>query len=147
VIKIDRLHRIKLRTTAVALTGAVLLGACVELPTAPTVAVMPSPYKPFEVFQSDDQVCRGFAYQQIGGKPSSGTASTSNSNLSYYGLQYQYNLSYQQCMYSKGNQIPGFAPPVNAPAGTGTGSVERQSGIPKITASFNRPVSLPAGGN
>ena len=114
--KIDRLHRIKLRTTAAALSGAVLLGACVELPTAPTVAVMPSPYKPFEVFQADDQVCRGFAYQQIGGKTAGGATNTSDSNLSYYGLQYQYNIAYQQCMYSKGNQIPGFAPPSNAPS-------------------------------
>ncbi len=26
-----------------------------------------------------------------------------------YGLQRRYDIAYQQCMYSKGNQIPGYA--------------------------------------
>jgi hypothetical protein len=28
-----------------------------------------------------------------------------------YSLQQQYNLAYSQCMYSKGNQVPGYQPP------------------------------------
>jgi uncharacterized protein YcfJ len=31
------------------------------------------------------------------------------------GIQVQYNNAYSQCMYSKGNQVPGFAPAVAAP--------------------------------
>ena len=111
----ERSSSIRLRTSAAALIGAALLGACVELPNAPTVPVMPSPYKPFEVFQADDQVCRGFAYQQIGGGPNGTTSSTYDSRYSYYGLQYQYNLAYQQCMYSRGNQISGFSAPTSSP--------------------------------
>ncbi len=139
-----------------ALAAASLLGACVEMPYEPTVAVMPAPYKPFEVFQSEDQMCRGYAQQQIGGQQAgaannNGTATGAvagtaigaasgaligqsagaagigagvgllagaavgsdygNRSSSY--LQYRYDLTYEQCMYSKGNQVPNFAPPSN----------------------------------
>ena len=83
-----------------------LAAACVEAPTGPTVAIMPSPYKPLDVFQADDQQCRGWAQSQLG-KPSS------DGDSSYY-LQYRYNIAYEQCMYSRGNQVPGFAAPANA---------------------------------
>jgi hypothetical protein len=139
--------------------GAVLLlGACAEVPTQPTVAVMPAPYKPFEVFQADDQVCRGYAQQQVGGQTTGGevnggtatgaavgaatgaaagalighsgtaagvgagagllvgaAAGNSYGYDSAYSLQRRYNIAYEQCMYAKGNQIPGFAPPPNVP--------------------------------
>jgi len=136
------------------LGATLLLGACAEVPTRPTVAVMPAPYKPFEVFQADDQVCRGYAQQQVGGQTAGGSvnnatatgaavgaatgaaagaligqsgsaagvgagagllvgaaAGNSYGYDSAYGLQRRYNIAYEQCMYAKGNQIPGFAPP------------------------------------
>ncbi len=37
-----------------------------------------------------------------------GAATSSNAQAS---IQQQYNLAYAQCMYSKGNQVPGYAPP------------------------------------
>jgi outer membrane lipoprotein-sorting protein len=93
-----------------ALTAAAaLLGGCVELPTAPTVAAMPSAYKPLEVFQADDVACRGYASQQVAGQQ--------GGSYSYdypYNLQYRYNVAYEQCMYSKGNQLPGYTPPVSS---------------------------------
>jgi len=140
------------------LAAAVLLSACVEVPYEPTVAVMPAPYKPFEVFQSEDQICRGYAAQQIGGQragaaTNNGTATGAVAGAalgaasgaaigqsgaaagvgagvgllagaavgSDYGnrsagyLQYRYNLTYEQCMYSKGNQVPNFAAPSSIP--------------------------------
>jgi hypothetical protein len=131
-----------------------LLTGCATMPTGPTVAVLPAPGKPFDVFQADDYVCRQWAQQQIGGASPSQTA---NQNLatgavvgtavgaglgaligsasgqagagaaigagvgllggaaagsgpaagSEYQLQRQYDIAYQQCMYAKGNQIPG----------------------------------------
>ncbi len=36
------------------------------MPSGPTVAVMPAPNKPFEVFYQDDQLCRAWAAQSIG---------------------------------------------------------------------------------
>jgi hypothetical protein len=111
---------------AAAVAGAALLGGCVELPTAPTVAAMPSPYKPFEVFQYEDQACRSFAYQSVGGQPPAGAVAASGVpppppadgyyyNSHYY-LQFRYNVAYEQCMYSKGNQLPGYAPPASVQA-------------------------------
>ena len=41
------------------------LVACVSAPTGPTIAVMPREGKPFEVFQQEDQQCRGFATNAI----------------------------------------------------------------------------------
>jgi len=55
------------------LSAAMLLSACVEVPTQPTIAVMPAPNKPFEVFQAEDMQCRGFASQQVGGQTAGGT--------------------------------------------------------------------------
>jgi len=130
----ERFHGIKLRTTAAALIGAALLGACVELPNAPTVPVMPSPYKPFEVFQADDQVCRGFAYQQIGGGPNGTTSSSYDDRYSYYGLQYQYNIAYQQCMYSRGNQISGFSAPTSPPGPPPAASAPAPTPVPPAAA-------------
>jgi hypothetical protein len=140
------------------------LGACVQMPTGPDVAVMPGPYKPFEAFAADDNICRQFAQSQVGGTASAdqngatgrvvagaatgaaagaliadssrgagvgagagllvGTmAGGGYADQSSYGLQRRYDLAYQQCMYSKGNQVPGFAvatpvapPPPNQPA-------------------------------
>ena len=158
-IRSTGLHHIGVRSAIVAAAGAVvLLGGCVEVPSSPTVAVMPSPYKPFEVFQADDQICRGFAYQQVGGKTEGGAINNATATgvvagaavgaasgaliggsgsaagigagagalaggaignsygyQSAYGLQYRYNIAYEQCMYSKGNQVPGFAAPTSLP--------------------------------
>jgi hypothetical protein len=49
------------------IAGAVLLTGCATLPTGPSVAVMPAPGKPFEVFMQEDSVCRMFADRSIKG--------------------------------------------------------------------------------
>ena len=45
---------------------ALLLAGCAEMPVGPTVAVMPSQNKPFEVFMQEDQLCRSWAAHSIG---------------------------------------------------------------------------------
>ena len=53
---------------AVAL-GALLLAACATpAPTGPGILVLPGTGKTFDQFRVDDQGCRDFAYNQIGGK-------------------------------------------------------------------------------
>jgi hypothetical protein len=154
----------------------VVLSGCATMPIGPTVAVMPSPGKPFEVFMADDGVCREWAQQQIGGASPSQTANenlatgaavgtvvgagvgaligaaTGNAGAgaaigagagllggtsiggnagaaSAYQLQRIYDNAYQQCMYAKGNQIPGvvrrparaYAPPPPPPASSYSG--------------------------
>ena len=56
------------------LSALVVLSGCATMPTGPMVPVMPSPGKPFEVFMADDNVCREWAQQQIGGASPSETA-------------------------------------------------------------------------
>jgi hypothetical protein len=51
-----------------ALTGAMLLGACTVIPTAPYVMALPGTGVPIERFRSDDLLCRDYAFIQIGGK-------------------------------------------------------------------------------
>lgn len=139
--------------------SGILLGSCAtQMPTQPTVAVMPGPYVPFEVFQADDHFCRLFAERQLKGRTpgeavAQGTATgavvgtglgaaagaligrsgsaaavgagtglllgaaqgSSSGTLSAYELQRQYNIAYEQCMYSRGNQIPGYPAPSTIP--------------------------------
>lgn len=45
---------------------ASLLVACAQMPSGPSVAVMPAPNKPFDVFMQEDQLCRGWAAHSIG---------------------------------------------------------------------------------
>ena len=56
------------RSAAIALAAVATLSACASPPMGPTVAVMPGPNKPFQVFQSDDGVCRGWANQAVEGQ-------------------------------------------------------------------------------
>ena len=134
------------------LLASVALSACATIPTGPSVTAWPGPWKPFEVFQSDDGVCRQWASKQVGGQAESanqtlfsgvavgtmlgaglgaaigaatgdlgaglgiGAASgaimgTAAASGSYHGAQWEiqrrYDQAYLQCMYSKGNQVPG----------------------------------------
>jgi hypothetical protein len=61
-----------IRIVSITLGAGLLLGACAEVPTEPSVAVMPAPNKPIEVFQAEDQQCRGYAQQQVGGQTTEG---------------------------------------------------------------------------
>ena len=139
-----------------ALAAAVLLpSACVQQPTSPTVAVMPAPYKPFEVFQQDQTACMQYGNQMVaggansannqavgtaavgtvlgaglgaavGGGPGAAIGAASGAVVgtavaappaagAQAGLQQRYDLAYEQCMYAKGNQVPGFAAPTTPP--------------------------------
>ncbi|MCU0559850.1 MAG: hypothetical protein MUD16_06610 [Desulfobacterales bacterium] len=53
------------RLVSICVLSAVV-GGCATIPPGPSVTVMPPPGKPFEAFQNDDAVCRGWAQQQSG---------------------------------------------------------------------------------
>lgn len=55
-----------LRSTTVV-CAALLLGACVSLPSGPSVMVLPGTGKSFDQFRADDYECRQFANFQVGG--------------------------------------------------------------------------------
>jgi hypothetical protein len=139
-----------IRITVLMTSLLATLVACVPAPTGPTIAVMPREGKPFEVFQQEDQQCRGFAANSIkdssnaalkdaatsaavaaalgaaAGAVIGGGSHTNVGTGAGVGLlggsaigamnasgkesqaQTQYNIAYQQCMYSKGNQVPSY---------------------------------------
>jgi hypothetical protein len=142
------MRRLKISTAAFA--PVLLLQACASTPTGPSVAVMPAPGKPFEVFQQDQAYCKQYADRQVQGAAQSannrqvgtaiigtvlgaglgaavggghgaaigagagavgGTAfGAGPAAQAQYSLQQRYDIAYSQCMYSRGNQVPGFQP-------------------------------------
>jgi hypothetical protein len=143
---------------AISLVALTALSGCAAPPLGPTVAVMPGPNKPFDVFQTDQAVCRQFAEQQVGGAEAANQTGTnqaligagvgtllgaglgaavgggrgaaigagagaiggtavgaSQAQQTGMSIQQRYDIAYQQCMYSRGNQVPGYiaspAPP------------------------------------
>jgi hypothetical protein len=101
----------------ILLLGLGILSACTVVPTGPSVLVLPAVGKSMDVFQVEEGECRAYARQQLGGAPEQ-AASTRL-------LQVQYDRAYVQCMYAKGNVVPGVvvAPGASvAPPPTGTPS-------------------------
>jgi hypothetical protein len=138
----------------VMLETVLILSACASMPTGPSVMVLPSTGKSFEVFQSEDLACRNWAALQTGATPAGvvnqnltggaaigalmgaglgaaigaasgnagvGAAIGAGSGLiggaamasgpayaAGWDVQQRYDNAYQQCMYAKGNQIPGI---------------------------------------
>ena len=138
----------KQKPIAAAAAAIVLLSACAEIPIGPSVAIMPPPGKPFEVFQQDDQACRTFAQQSVGTKANdasntslletaalgtglgaaagallgggdgaaggaaigaiAGTAiGAGEADKTGRTIQRRYDIAYEQCMYSRGDVLPG----------------------------------------
>jgi hypothetical protein len=130
-------------------TAAATLAACAQIPNGPSVAVMPPPGKPFDLFVADDQLCRNYATQSIGGTSAQQAAAASavtsaavgtalgaavgalagghnsvgggaavgavagtavglgQADYAGHTVQRRYDIAYQQCMYSRGNLMPG----------------------------------------
>ncbi len=141
----------RFKASLVLLTPVLLLTACAQTPMGPTVAVMPGPNKPFEVFQTDQAMCRQTAEADVSGQAQDanmrgvgaaalttalgaglgavigggrgaaiGAASgvvggtgigAMSSDRSNQTIQQRYDIAFSQCMYSRGNQVPGYAPP------------------------------------
>jgi len=79
------------------LLGLGLLSACASVPTGPSVLALPAVGKPLDVFQAEEAGCRPYAQQQVA------AAATPR--------QSQYDIAYSQCMYAKGNVLPGIVAP------------------------------------
>lgn len=80
------------RLLAIATVTVLAIAGCAS-PSRPTVSVLPGTGKSLEQFTADDASCRDWARSR--------TAK---------GTQRDYDIAYQQCMYSKGHQIPGTFP-------------------------------------
>ena len=101
------------------LLGLGMLSACTVVPTGPSVLVLPAVGKAMDVFQAEEGECRSYAQQQLGG--------TSEQAAAGGMLQRRYDIAYVQCMYAKGNMMPGMvtrgasvAPPPPGTPSSGT---------------------------
>src|SRR5271156_1006391 len=64
--------------SALGVVSVLALSACaVAPPQGPSVMALPQQGKPFEAFQQDDAICRGFATQQTGGASAAQAANNS----------------------------------------------------------------------
>ena len=54
--------------SVLALACAALLAGCVSVPTGPSTMALPGTGKPFDQFRFDDEGCRQFAYDSVGGQ-------------------------------------------------------------------------------
>jgi hypothetical protein len=57
-----------------AISPLLFLCACAQIPTGASVAVLPAPGKPFEVFTAEDQACRAYSAQSAGANPNDAAA-------------------------------------------------------------------------
>jgi hypothetical protein len=88
-----------------------LLAACAQMPNGPTVAVMPAANKPFDVFMHDDSLCRGWAAHSLDLPGHDAAAGATQDSVAPVEAQRRYDIAYQQCMYARGNVVPGYAYP------------------------------------
>ena len=56
------------QTALLTVTASLLLAACATPPMGPTVQILPSPTKPFQVFQQDQAECKQYADSQVAGQ-------------------------------------------------------------------------------
>lgn len=151
----------RFKAAAALLTPVLLLTACAQTPMGPTVAVMPGPNKPFDVFQTDQISCKQYAETEvagqaqnenmravgaaalttalgaglgaaIGGGRGAGIGAASGalggtgigamaSDRGNQTIQQRYDIAFSQCMYTRGNQVPGYVPhpTMSEPVSTG----------------------------
>ncbi len=60
---------------------AILAGCASETPPGPSVAVMPAPGKPFEVFAAEDRECRQYAQMSVGKTPGEAASETQGKSI------------------------------------------------------------------
>ena len=56
------------RTVALSVSVLAILSGCATPPMGPRVQILPTPNKPFEVFQQEQQTCKQYADAQVGGQ-------------------------------------------------------------------------------
>jgi hypothetical protein len=126
------------RNRATALIALMLLlAACARMPTGPSVLVLAGSGKTLEQFNADDAACRQQAAQEI--------QSTKGGEVS---AQRRYDMTYMQCMYAKGHQIPvpgtrssgspagGQAAPSASPINPAQINCERSGGVWRAALNF-----------
>src|SRR5436190_16720293 len=89
-------HTSGMRKLLLAAAATVVVAGCATTPPppmGPSILVLPGSTKTFDQFKVDDNECRNYAMTQLSGESS-------------ISLQRRYDYAYQQCMYSRGHQVP-----------------------------------------
>lgn len=91
-----------------------LIAGCASAPTGPSLMVLPGKGKTTEQFQTDDAKCRQMATNEL--------STTKGGSVPD---QRRDDMTYMQCMYSQGNQIPalnrrGYRTPYGSAPATST---------------------------
>ncbi len=94
------------------LVAILLLSGCATIPAGPSVMALPGPAKTLDQFHDEDVLCRQWAAQQAGDTARGATAGQAFGSA----VQRWYDMAYLQCMYAKGNRVPGIFPPPPPPA-------------------------------
>lgn len=56
------------KVSFMTLSSLLVLASCASAPMGPTVQVLPSPTKPFQVFQQDQADCKQYAQSEVAGQ-------------------------------------------------------------------------------
>ena len=76
-----------------------VVGGCATMPTGPSVNILPTPGKPFDIFRAEDATCRQWAQQQLGVSASADLrskrcfrSSRGHGNWSWAGCRHRFSL-------------------------------------------------------
>jgi hypothetical protein len=108
---------------ALPIVAGLLLAGCASVPSGPSVMALPGSAKGADEFRADDAACRRIA------------AADAKATK-----QWRYDMTYLQCMYTRGDQIPvssGFAPAQGSPGSSRP--VAAPASPTTITAPANNP--------
>jgi hypothetical protein len=116
-----------------------MVSGCATLPTGPSINVTPGQGKNFDVFLSEDAKCRQWAEQQ------GGSAQDSYATVEDYGREAQrrYDNAYGQCMYSYGNQVPGYRQVVTAAPKPAVAATLPPPAAPPVATTPPPPAAVP----
>jgi hypothetical protein len=78
--------------------SVLFLNACSTMPSGPSILVLPGSNQGFERFRNDNLACKQTAHAQIESSPKVPDSKQE--------AQQDYDISYIQCMYSKGHRVP-----------------------------------------
>ena len=104
---------------------AAFLQGCASTPTGPSVMVLPGTGRTMDQFQADDGRCRQIATGQLQREQQSSVPA-----------QQRYDMTYMQCMYAAGHQIPGTSRPGYSTPG---------AAAPGTNEGISQPPAPPAG--
>jgi hypothetical protein len=90
-----RLMIVIARRARLVIAAALAMAACAHVPTGPSVTVLAGSGKSMDQFHTDDAVCRQMATHEVESTKGGGVPA-----------QERYDMTYAQCMYAKGHQIP-----------------------------------------